>query len=95
MKILAIVGTPTKSAGFTTQSVQLLEAALHKKAKLEFEYLYLEDLRLPGCQGHLTCIKYGEQRCPYSAEIAPLTAKMNAADAVIFASPVHCFNVST
>ena len=95
MKIIAIVGTPTKQAGFTTKTVELLEAALQKKTDVEFEYLYLDDLHLPGCQGYLTCIKFGEQQCPFSQDLAPVTAKMKNADAVIFASPVHCFNVST
>lgn len=95
MKILAIIGTPTKTEGYTTRTVAALETSLHAKASVEFEYLYLEDLNLSRCQGHLTCVKQGESKCPFSAEIEPVYSKMIAADAVIFASPVHCFNVST
>jgi len=95
MKLLAIIGTPTKSDGYTTQTVRALEGSLRGQHDVELEYIYLEDMELPRCEGHLTCVKHGEARCPFSANIAPLLNKMTAADAVIFASPVHCFNVST
>lgn len=95
MKILAIIGTPTRDAGYTTRTVAALEESLRSRVPVDFEYLYLEDAGLSRCQGHLTCVKLGESKCPFSSEISPLLNKMQAADAVIFASPVHCFNVST
>jgi multimeric flavodoxin WrbA len=95
MKVLAIIGTPTGSAGYTTRSVELLEKSMQARQNVQFDYLYLEDLNLSRCQGHLTCIKFGENRCPFSVEITPVMEAMEAADTVIFASPVHCFNVST
>ena len=76
------------------RTVQALERSLSEQSDIQLEYLFLEDLRLPGCQGHLTCIKLGEDHCPFSMDIKSLVQKMSAADAVIFASPVHCFNVS-
>jgi multimeric flavodoxin WrbA len=94
MHILVIIGTPTKAAGYTMRTVQALERSLVEQAGARLEYIFLEDLKLPGCQGHLTCIKLGEAHCPFSADISSLTNKMAAADGVIFASPVHCFNVS-
>ena len=95
MKVLAIIGTPTREAGYTTRTVATLETCLRKHCDIDFEYLHLEDAGLSRCQGHLTCVKLGESHCPFSAQIEPLFNKMQAADAVIFASPVHCFNVST
>ncbi len=95
MRILAIVGTPTKDQGYTMRSVVALERSLRQIADIEFEYLFLEDINLPRCQGYLTCIKFGEQRCPFNTEVSALVSAMEAADAVVFASPVHCFNVST
>jgi len=95
MQILAIIGTPTKESGYTTRTVQALERSLcDQRPDTRVEYLFLEDLQLKGCQGHLTCIKLGETQCPFSSDISSLTQKMTAADAIIFASPVHCFNVS-
>ena len=94
MRLLAIIGTPRKDKGYTMRTVRALEKSLCELADVRLEYIFLEDLLLPGCQGHLTCIKSGEARCPFSVDITDLTQKMAAADAVIFASPVHCFNVS-
>ena len=94
MHILAIIGTPTKEAGYTMRTVQALEQSLCEQSDARLEYVFLEDLQLPGCQGYLTCIKLGESHCPFSSDVASLTQKMAAADAVIFASPVHCFNIS-
>lgn len=95
MKILAIIGTPTREAGFTTQTVDALAKSIREKSNADVEYLYLEDVSLSRCQGYLTCVKFGERQCPVGAEMAPLLEAMKAADGVIFASPVHCFNVST
>lgn len=95
MRVLAIIGTPTKEEGFTTRTVEVLEQSLRSKAEIRYEYLYLEDRNLSRCQGHLTCVKFGEQQCPFHDEIAPIKAAIEAADVVILASPVHCFNVST
>lgn len=95
MKVLAIIGTPTKEEGYTTQTVELLEQSLKKKCATQFEYLFLEDQNLSRCRGHLTCVKFGEQQCPFYNELTPITAAIEAADVVILASPVHCFNVST
>lgn len=95
MKILAIIGTPTRQAGFTTQTVDALANSIRRKGDADVEYVFLEDLSLSRCQGHLTCVKLGEQQCPVGPQMAPLVQAMRAADGVIFASPVHCFNVST
>jgi len=94
MHILAIIGTPTKEAGYTMRTVQALEKSLCDQSDARLEYVFLEDLQFPGCQGYLTCIKLGESHCPFNNDVAALTQKMAAADAVIFASPVHCFNIS-
>ena len=96
MKILAIIGTPTREKGYTTKTVDALCAAVREQnPETECDYLFLGDLDLGRCQGHLTCIKQGEQACPFATEVAQIAARMDKADAVIFASPVHCFNVST
>ncbi len=95
MKILAIIGTPTKEVGYTTQTVSALGRCLSDKYNAEVNYLYLEDIDLGRCQGHLSCVKFGENECPFSSDLASVTTAMEAADGVIFASPVHCFNVST
>jgi multimeric flavodoxin WrbA len=95
MKVLAIIGTPTRDKGYTTRSVEALEASMRQKCELQIEYVFLEDINLSRCQGYLTCVKFGEQQCPVNDELQPLLEKMRTADAIVLASPVHCFNVST
>lgn len=50
MKVLAIIGTPTREKGYTTRSVEVLEQILRSKCEARFEYLYLEDRNLSRCQ---------------------------------------------
>ena len=95
MKILAIIGTPTKQDGYTTKTVEVLQQSFLKQRDAEFSYIFLEDSNLSRCQGRLTCIKFGEHKCPFEHEVTPLIRAMENADVVIFASPVHCFNIST
>ena len=52
MKVLAIIGTPTGSAGYTTRSVEALEKSLQARHNVQFDYLYLEDLNLPRLHAH-------------------------------------------
>ena len=94
MKILAIVATPTKQDGHTTETIAALEKSFRKQGETEFSYIFLEDANLSGCRGKLTCVKFGEHKCPFHDELTPIVSAMHAADVVIFASPVHCFNVS-
>lgn len=51
MKVLAIIGTPTKNSGYTMRSVVALENSLQAIRDTKFEYLFLEDLNLSRCQG--------------------------------------------
>ena len=95
MRILAIIGTPTKEDGYTTKTVAEIEKSFQSKRAVEFNYIFLKDARLSGCEGKLTCVKFGEHKCPFASELAPILKAMNDADVVIFASPVHCFSVST
>jgi multimeric flavodoxin WrbA len=95
MKILAIIGTPTKQDGYTTKTVEILQQSFLRQRDVEFDYIFLEDANLSRCQGHLSCIKFGEHKCPFEQELNPIISAMNNADLVIFASPVHCFNIST
>jgi multimeric flavodoxin WrbA len=94
MKILAIIGTPTKEEGYTTKTVAELESSFSSRRAVEFDYIFLKDANLSGCEGKLTCIKFGEHKCPFASELSPILNAMSDADVVIFASPVHCFNVS-
>ena len=46
------------------------------------------------CTGCNRCFGKDEADCPHSARLAPITDALNAADAVILASPVYVFHVT-
>jgi len=94
-RILAIIGSPTRDTGYTFRSAQVLERQLRARADVDFEYVFLVDRPFSTCQGKLTCIRDGEASCPYGDEIRTMQRALEQADAVIFGSPVHCFNVSS
>jgi len=94
-RILAIIGSPTRDTGYTFRSVQALEQQLRAREDVDFDYIFLTDRPFSACQGKLTCIRDGESSCPYHNEILTMQRSLEQADAVIFGSPVHCFNVSS
>ncbi len=94
MKVLAIIGSPTGADGFTYRSVQALEQSLAQRTDVTFDYRFLGERPLPLCRGRLSCVRDGEQQCPFRDDLMPLEQAMHAADVVVFASPVHCFNAS-
>ena len=46
------------------------------------------------CMGCTQCFMKSETLCPHAAELAPITAAMDAADVLIFTSPVYVFHVT-
>jgi len=94
MKILAIMGSP-RGKGKTWQLTRRVEEHMQSAdPTVEFEYLFLKDTDLQACRGCFLCLSKGEQFCLLQDERAALQAKMDAADGVIFASPVYVYNVS-
>jgi multimeric flavodoxin WrbA len=94
MKILAIMGSP-RGKGKTWQLTRQVEEHLQAAdPSVEFEYVFLKDADLQTCRGCFLCLSKGEQFCPLQDERADLQAKMDAADGLIFASPVYVYNVS-
>ena len=91
MKIIAVNGTYRSGKTTTLLAEKALEGAASMGA--ETEMLLLKDKRIEYCRNCLTC--YGN----LSSEIAPcvidddmdeILEKLNHADGIIFASPIHC-----
>jgi multimeric flavodoxin WrbA len=94
MKILGISGSPRK--GNTEWMVErILEAARGAGAETELVLLRNMDVKL--CRGCLTC-EVGKDRkpgvCVIKDDMAPLLAKMLAADAFVFGTPVYFYMLS-
>lgn len=98
MKILALIGSQRKK-GNTARIVQLIAARMHAlaaqhAAPLEFETLFLGDLDIHPCLGCRACFDRGDEACPIEDDVPLIRAKMDAADALILASPVYVDDVS-
>jgi len=91
MKIVAVNGTYRSGKTTTRLTEKVLDGAASMGA--ETEMLLLKDKRIEYCRNCLTC--YGD----LSSEIAPcvidddmdeILEKLNHADGIVFASPIHC-----
>ena len=98
MRILALIGSYRKE-GNTARIVRMVEARMQALAAqhdtpLELETLFLGDLDVRPCRGCRRCFDRGEDACPLEDDVPLLRAKMDAADALILASPVYVGDVS-
>lgn len=60
----------------------------------QFEYVFLQRIGLPFCDGCLSCVRDGEEFCPEFSVIGPLVKKIEEADGIALAAPVYTFNVT-
>ena len=94
MKILAIMGSPRKK-GNTYKLTRKLEEEMKALGKVEFEYLFLQDVNIKPCKGCFVCISKGEDRCPLKDDDRDkIVSKIMDADGVILASPVYVMQVT-
>lgn len=98
MKILSIVSSYRKN-GNTAQVVRLIHQQLEQTASqqgvpLELETLFIGHMDLQPCRGCRQCFNRGEQHCPVKDDLPAIKARIQAADGIIFASPVYLSNVN-
>ncbi|MFW2404561.1 MAG: flavodoxin family protein [Gammaproteobacteria bacterium] len=94
IRILAIIGSPRNEESWTYKNIRLIETKMNAIRPTEVEYVFVEKLRVPFCDGCLSCVRVGEESCPEFESIGPVAAKMDAADGIILGAPVHTFNVT-
>lgn len=98
MNILALLSSGRKN-GNTARIVRMIAARMESLAAqqnepLEFETLHLAEMDLRPCRGCRTCFDRGEDKCPLKDDIPIVKAKMDAADGIIFASPIYVDDVN-
>jgi multimeric flavodoxin WrbA len=94
LNILVVIGSPRNEESWTFKSIKLIEQAMAKITPVSFEYLFLEKVNLPYCDGCLKCVSVGEDACPEYATIGPIATKLDNADGIILGAPVHTFNIT-
>lgn len=85
MKILAIVGSFRKGGNTDLITDRILEGARSQGAHIE--KVFIDDLTISSCQGCMECRKEGI--CHQQDDVAALVKKIEAADGVIFGSPIY------
>jgi len=98
MKMLAVVGSGRKN-GNTAGIVSLLETALkglaqEQRVTVDFETVFLSDLRLKQCLGCRICFDRGIEHCPLDDGLIDLYQRISQTDFLLFSSPVYVEDVS-
>jgi len=94
LNILVFIGSPRNEESWTYKSIRIIEEKMRAIQPVEFEYVFVQRLNIPFCDGCLKCINVGEHACPEYSLIGPIAEKMDAADGIILGSPIHTFNIT-
>ena len=88
-KILAFMGSPRKNGNTSALVQEVLRGA--KAAGAETKLIYVADLNMKGCQSCYSCKmkEKPERRCIINDDMSPFYEEIEAADAVVFGSPVY------
>ena len=95
MNVLGINASPRKTWNTATVLHKALEGAASQGSQTELIHLY--DLSYKGCISCFACKRKGGKsygKCGYTDELTPVLEKIEAADAVILASPIYFGNVT-
>jgi multimeric flavodoxin WrbA len=90
MKVLGIVGSPRKGGNTEILVREALTAA--KEAGAETEIVLVADKNIAGCDGCSSCRQTGV--CHIKDDMQSLYQQLEAADGVIFGTPVYFNNVT-
>lgn len=94
MKVLTILGGPKKN-GKTATALRAFEEEARACGN-EVEELDVTDYAIHGCLGCFACMaNQGEPGCVQKDDARKVFEKMIAADAVVMASPIYCFFLSS
>lgn len=90
--IVAILGSPRKGQSY--RIVKQFAEALARNQEIDFQYVFLKDLRIEPCRGCGLCLEKGEDLCPLKDQREDLFQQMAQADGIIMATPVYSLQVS-
>ena len=85
MKVLGIVGSPRKGGNTEILVEEALTAT--REAGAQTEIILLADKNIAGCDGCGSCFKTGA--CKIQDDMQTIYQQLEAADAIIFGSPVY------
>ena len=74
LKILVLIGSPRNEESWTYKSIRMLEERMLEIQPCDFEYVFLQKVGVPMCDGCLKCVNVGESACPEYETIGPIRA---------------------
>lgn len=80
--------------GNTFKATRMLMENLKQMGAVEFDEIFLHDLKLPFCRGCFLCIEKDEKLCKDSAIVADLEARILASDALILGAPIYILQIN-
>lgn len=92
MKVIAIMGSPHKGKGY--QIIQKIEKELKHLGAIDFQVIFLSDVKLLYCLGCFACIAKGENFCPLQDSKEEIEKELLGADGIILSTPGYTQNVS-
>ena len=94
LNIVALIGSPRNEESYTYKVIKQIDEKMNALRSTEVDYVFLQKVGVPFCDGCLKCVNVGEHACPEYATIGPIAEKLDAADGIILGAPVHTFNVT-
>lgn len=92
VQVLAVVGSPRKGGLSSGLSDSALEGA--RGAGATTEKIFLSDFDMDACQDCVQLGCYDEQQCTFADDFEDVSERMDAADALVIATPVYWGDVS-
>ena len=93
MHVLAINGSPRKTAGATYKMLDTLLAGM-QQAQAQTEIIHLADYKIEHCRGCFACWTKTPGQCIIKDDMEGLLQKFITADLVIFGTPLYFFSVT-
>jgi multimeric flavodoxin WrbA len=98
MKVLFLLGSGRQD-GNTARAIEIFRESLERSSSemgvvFEAETVFLGQENLLFCRGCRVCFDHGENFCPLKDGLLAVRDKVNAADALVIASPVYVEDVS-
>ena len=92
VRVLAVVGSPREGGLSSGLSDSALEGA--REAGARTEKIFLSDFDMDACQDCVQLGCYDDQRCTFPDDYEEVSERMDAADALVIATPVYWGDVS-
>lgn len=95
MKVAVVMGSPRKGDSFNL-CLEIENELKLRGENIEFDYIFLNQYNIQECRGCSLCFQKSEKCCPLKDDdLNEIKEKIVNSDAVIFASPVYAYGVTS